>query len=163
VPSKPYRVILDTNIVVRAFINLASPSGQILKACERRQILAILSAEVLTEYRAILRRPSLLERYPELEKPEVDVSVERLIYISDFYRRVGVRFPFPRDPKDAPFLELAIAGRATHLITTDQDLLGLAGGRDEASKRFRKRAPGVSLLRPEAFIEHHGDSLAAVN
>jgi len=163
VPSKPYRLILDTNIVVRAFINLESPSGQILRACERRQILPILSGEVLAEYRAILRRPLLLKRYAELEKPEVGVSVERLIYISDFYRRVGVRFPFPRDPKDAPFLELAIAGRATHLITTDHDLLALAGGRDETAKRFRKRAPGISLQRPETFIEHHGDALAATN
>ena len=153
-PSADFRVILDTNIVVRGFINLQSSSGQILGACQRRQVIPILSRAILSEYRAILQRPAILENYPELAHARVRDAIERLTYVSEFHRRVGVRFSFPRDPKDSPFLELAIAASATHLITTDKDMLALIGGRDDASKRFRQRT-GTLVARPEDFISQH--------
>lgn len=34
---------------------------------------------------------------------------------------------FPRDPKDAPFLAAALAGRADFLITDDKDLVQAGG------------------------------------
>ncbi len=158
-PSTDLRLILDTNIVVRGFINLQSSSGKILRACQRRQVIPLLSRAILSEYRDILRRPIILESYPELEHARVRDAIERLIYVSEFHRRIRTRFLFPRDPKDSPFLELAIAGSATHLITTDKDMLSLAGGRDDASKRFRQRT-GTRLVRPEDFISEHPEALS---
>jgi len=35
--------------------------------------------------------------------------------------------PRCRDPFDLPFLQLALVGRADHLVTGDKDLLSLAG------------------------------------
>jgi len=159
VPSPVYRLILDTNIVVRGFINLQSASGQILKACQRRQVIPLLSRPILSEYRSVLRRSAILENYPELEDPRIGDAIERLLYLSDFHRRVGVHFPFPRDPKDSPFLELAIAASATHLITTDQDMLSLVGGKDDASKRFRQRT-ATRVQRPEDFTSQHPEAVA---
>lgn len=46
-----------------------------------------------------------------------------------------------RDPKDDKFLELALDGQATHLVTGDRDLLEL--------HPFK----GVSILTPTAFLE----------
>jgi putative PIN family toxin of toxin-antitoxin system len=158
VPSTAYRLILDTNIVIRAFINLQSASGRILRACQRRQVIPLLSAAVLAEYRSVLRRPSILEKYPELENPKIADAIERLVYVSDYIRRVGVRFSLPRDPKNSPFLELAIAASATHLVTTDQDMLSLVGGRDDASKRFRQRT-STRVLLPEDFTSNHPDAV----
>lgn len=158
-PSTDFRLILDTNIVVRGFINLQSSSGQILRACQRRQVIPILSRAILSEYRAILRRPAILENYPELAQPGVRDALERLLFVSEFHRRVGVRFRFPRDPKDSPFLELAIAASATHLITTDKDMLSLVDGRDEASKRFRQRT-GTRVARPGDFISEHPEAVS---
>jgi putative PIN family toxin of toxin-antitoxin system len=37
------------------------------------------------------------------------------------------RTPPCRDPFDIPFLQLAIVGKADHLVTGDKDLLSLAG------------------------------------
>jgi putative PIN family toxin of toxin-antitoxin system len=154
-----YRLILDTNIVVRGFINLQSASGQILRACQRRQVILLLSRPILSEYRSILRRPAILEKYPELENPQIDDAIERLLYLSDLYRRIGVHFSFPRDPKDSPFLDLEIAASATHPITTDRDMLSLVGGRDDASKRFRQRTT-TRVQRPEDFTSQHPDAVA---
>jgi putative PIN family toxin of toxin-antitoxin system len=113
VSASPKRVVLDTNIVVRAFINPHSHSGRVLRACQDRRVVPLLSTAVLNEYRAIISRPSLVERYPELDRPEIGVALERLLYVSDFYRRIRVHFSFPRDPKDAALIELAMTGRTT--------------------------------------------------
>jgi putative PIN family toxin of toxin-antitoxin system len=152
VPASDYRVVLDTNILVRAFINPNSSSGQILFLCEARQVIPLLSHDVLREYCAILKHPAIVERYPQLERPEIEFSLERLTYVSDFYRDTKAKFQFERDPKDAPLIELAIAGRATHLISVDQDLLSLPKGRDDAARRFRQRLPRVQVMKPADFL-----------
>lgn len=153
VQQTPLRLVIDTNVVVRAFINPRSTSGSILKACEVRRVIPLLSTAVLREYREILQRPSILKRYPELKRPENNVALERVLYFGDLYRRVQTRFSFPRDPKDEPFLELAIAAQATHLVTTDDDMLSLPTGRDDAARRFRQRAAHTQILPPEEFMQ----------
>ncbi len=45
-----------------------------------------------------------------------------------------------RDPKDHKFLELALSGRATCIVTGDEDLLTL--------HPFR----GIHILRPQGFL-----------
>jgi uncharacterized protein len=154
-----FRLVLDTNIIVRAFINLQSSSGRLLRACQDRRIVTLLSRPVLKEYRIILADEKLVSRYPQLQRPEVHVALRRLIYVSDNYRRVTARFSYPRDPKDSHLIELAIAGNATHLISTDNDLLTLPGGRDEAATRFRQRLPRIEVLKPDEFIRRYGRSL----
>lgn len=160
-PSTHYRLILDTNIIVRAFINLHSASGQILRACQERRVVPLLSRPVLAEYRSVLRRPSLLRKYPELQHPQVKDSIERILFVSEYYRKVGVHFSFSRDPKDEPFLELAIAASATHVITTDDDMLSLSNRRDESAKRFRQRV-ATRIQRPEEFIAAYPDAVGAI-
>lgn len=158
-PPNDLRVVLDTNILVRAFINLGSNAGRIVRACEQRRVVVLLSKAVLDEYRYVLREPYVLSRYPQLDRPEIGVALERLRYVGDMYRRVRARFPYPRDPKDSHLIELAITGGATHLITTDNDLLTLPAGRDDAAKRFRQRLPHLTSLKPDAFVRLHGDEV----
>ena len=45
-----------------------------------------------------------------------------------------------RDPKDNKFLELALIGKATHIVSGDEDLLVL--------HPFR----GISILTPQSFL-----------
>ena len=45
-----------------------------------------------------------------------------------------------RDPKDDKYLELAVSGNATHIVTGDSDLLDL--------NPFRK----ISILNPDEFL-----------
>ena len=45
-----------------------------------------------------------------------------------------------RDPKDDKFLELALSGEATHIISSDYDLLSL--------HPFR----GIAVLSPQDFV-----------
>jgi len=54
---------------------------------------------------------------------------------------VRERISVCRDPKDDKFLELAVAGRASNLVTGDEDLLVL--------DPFR----GVRILSPQALLD----------
>jgi predicted nucleic acid-binding protein len=84
----------------------------------------------------------------------VETAIARLRFRGDYLRRVTERFHYPRDPLDAKFIELAIAGRATHLITHDADLLDLPHGRDDAAKRFRQRLPNLEVIDSMEFNRH---------
>ncbi len=54
----------------------------------------------------------------------------------------------PRDPKDEPYLDLAIAAKAHYLVSRDLDLLDLM---HDAS--FRQSQPGLVILDPAAFLQ----------
>ena len=155
------RVVLDTNILVRALLNERSPSGRILRACELRLVVPLLSVPVLAEYRSILNDPELAAEFPQLEKRRVGAALERLRYVGDVYHPVRVRFELPRDPKDSKLIELAIAGRASHLISTDRDLLDLGTGRDDVAQRFRRRRPAIKLIKPDEFMKLFGGDFSS--
>src|SRR5205085_379302 len=82
----------------------------------------------------------------------VALVLDRLRYLSEYLPHVRARFRFPRDPDDEKFIELAIEGRATHIITADKDLLSLPTSHSEWARRFRQRMPQTVIQRPEHFI-----------
>jgi len=159
VPLLPMRLVLDTNILVRALINRGCDSGRILSACEDRRVLVLLSKPLLSEYRFILTEVDLVARYPALEESKVKTAVERLAYVGEVLRVVRSHFEYFRDKKDEKLIELAISGQATHLITTDRDLLDLPHRTSEAARRFRQRLPRIEVLKPEAFVDQYGAHL----
>jgi len=57
-------------------------------------------------------------------------------------------FELPRDPKDEPYINLAIAARARYLVTRDKNLLDLKD--DEALRRL---ARALTILDPAAFLQ----------
>ncbi|MCL2639555.1 MAG: putative toxin-antitoxin system toxin component, PIN family [Phycisphaerales bacterium] len=139
---------MDTNILLQGMINEASPAGRIVIACEQRIFIPLLSSLVLEEYRYILTHPHVMARYPHLQPKRIASLLARLMFIGDTIDGKMPRFRFPRDPRDEKFIELAIAGSATHLVTTDRDLLDLPSGRTDASKRFRRRLPNIQVMDP---------------
>lgn len=54
---------------------------------------------------------------------------------------VDVRITACRDPKDDKFLELAVSGHATHIVSGDSDLVAL--------NPFQ----GIQILPPHSFLE----------
>lgn len=52
-----------------------------------------------------------------------------------------------RDPKDEPYLNLAIATKAEYLVTRDRDLLDLMH-----DSSFQQRYPDLRILDPVEFL-----------
>jgi putative PIN family toxin of toxin-antitoxin system len=152
-------VILDTNVVLSGLVSEAGASGRVLSAAEDRRVIPLVSNPVLDEYRAVLLHPDIAARYPNLNARRVEMALHRLSYLGDYLRSLRVQFDLPRDPRDAKFIELAIAGGASHIISFDGDLLSLPTTRTDAGKRFRQRLPHVQVLEPGQFIQVCGPEI----
>jgi predicted nucleic acid-binding protein len=94
----------------------------------------------------------MLRRNPAITQQSIELVLRRLRYVGQFFGRVRARFRFDRDPDDEPFIELALEGSASHLVTSDNDLLSLPRGHDDAAKRFRQRLPDLRVLRAVEFL-----------
>jgi putative PIN family toxin of toxin-antitoxin system len=130
------RVVIDTNVAVSAALLPRSVPRQAFDLALTRSRL-LVSAATIFELEEVLRRPKFNKYVAELERLEflaALVSEAEVVEIRDVIREC-------RDPKDDKFLELAVNGRATHLISGDTDLLSL--------HPFR----GIAVLTPQSFLQ----------
>jgi uncharacterized protein len=114
------RFVIDTNVIVSALIFSKSTTMQAFRAAKQNGLI-LISAEILAELIDVLSRQKF-DRYLSREIREdflASLATEtELITINE-------TIDICRDPKDHKFLELAISGNATHIITGDKDLLEL--------------------------------------
>src|SRR4051794_1063384 len=109
------RVVLDTNTVLRGVVSGTSASGRLLSACRDRRLLLLLNRPVLREYLQVLTRKDILSLPASLTLDRIVTILGQLRYRAESISTASTEFYFPRDPRDAMFIELAIAGRATHI------------------------------------------------
>lgn len=112
------RVVIDTNVVMSAAMFEDSIPFQALFAAAREGRI-LLSQETEEELKEVIRRKKFDRYVPEEERLEF---LERLLEDTELVR-VTEQIHECRDPKDNKFLELAISGHASHIITGDADLL----------------------------------------
>ncbi len=140
--NEPFRVVLDTNILVACALlgdevprrNLAIRDC-VATARTRGRLFA--SNATLAELRAVLMRPTF-DRYkpPEQRKAflaALETEICRLASVPD------VRLC--RDPEDDMFLAVALAADADWLVTVDRQLLSV------------RRVGRTRILRPERLLE----------
>ena len=135
------RCVFDTNAVVSAALfEHGNPGRAFYWALDNAEIL--LSEEVVEEICDVLGRDRFA-RYVTAE--ERDALIERLIAEARLIE-VADEIAECRDPTDDKFLELAVSGNASYLVTGDDDLLVL--------DPFR----GIRILSPREFLDSVGDS-----
>ena len=122
--SAPLCVVLDTNVVLSALVFGGGHAGQTRLAWQQGLIAPLVSTVTIQE------------QVRELAYPKFRLSVlEQEELLADFLPYVQtVRIPQPppavpdcRDPKDLPFLNAAVSGRAKVLVSGDRDLLDVGG------------------------------------
>lgn len=130
------RVVLDTNVIVSG---LLLPGSKPRRAFDRTltQGRILLSDDTMTELYQVLNRKRLRQYIDDRDIRSFLIALTR----EGEWVDVNVHLTACRDPKDNKFLELAISGRATHLVTGDSDLLVL--------NPFQ----GVTILSPVSFVE----------
>ena len=115
-----FRIVIDTNVVISAFIFGSSSSMKAFTLAKLRGTI-LISNDVLSELINVLSR-SKFDRYITSEIREdflASLMLEAEIV------PITEKITACRDPKDNKFLELAISGHADYLLTGDQDLLVL--------------------------------------
>ncbi len=118
----PARWVLDTNVVLSA---LLFPSGRLTwlrDAWRSGTVVPLASRETTTELIRVLHYP----RFELTPREREDLLGDYLPHCESVTVSEPVTVPQCRDPRDRPFLELAVAGQADALVTGDKDLLALA-------------------------------------
>lgn len=113
------RVVIDTNVLISAFIN-PGRSRDVLEKVFKGDIRLISSPAILSEFEEVLSREkfgftkdqvakvlSIILRVSEVITPKISINV-----VSD-------------DPDDNKILECALDGKATNIISGDKHLLRL--------------------------------------
>ena len=130
------RFVFDTNVIVSALLLPDSkPHRAFQRALDQGKIL--ISYGALAELCDVLGRKRL-RRY--VSEEDVRTFIAALTREAEWID-VNVRIAACRDPKDDKFLELAVCGRATYIVTGDNDLLVL--------NPFQ----GIAILPPHVFLE----------
>jgi putative PIN family toxin of toxin-antitoxin system len=129
------RFVFDTNTLISAFLLPQSIPRQALDAATAGGLL-LLSIATATELAEVLRQPKFDHYLTEQRRLTLLAAVIRTADLVD----VDTTITDCRDPKDSKFLELAVSGRATHLVTGDQDLLILHPYRS------------IAILTPRQFL-----------
>ena len=114
------RAVLDTNVVVSAMLSSDSVPGRAFVYLARRRGL-IVSEASKSELIHVILRPDFDRYLREEDRVEFFSSLEEQSQLVEITHSITAC----RDPSDDKFLELALSGRATHIITGDQDLLDL--------------------------------------
>ena len=115
------RAVLDTNLLVSALV-LGSPGMSWLRpSWIARDLLPLVSIETVSELSRVFRYSRFRLSVHQIERLEnTYLSWCEVVEVSD-----SPTVPDCRDPKDRPFLELALFARADALVTGDADLLAL--------------------------------------
>jgi putative PIN family toxin of toxin-antitoxin system len=133
------QVVLDVNVLISAVISSRGAPAQILRHWEEERFDLVVSPPILEELERVIRYPRIQQRYnlPEREvarflqlirsgaivvEPEVEVTA------------------IERDPSDNRYLECAVEGGASYIISGDQHLLELG------------EFGGIVILAPAGFI-----------
>jgi uncharacterized protein len=114
------RVVLDTNILVRANPKAQGPARSLLLEIARSdQHTLILSPFLLEETERVLNYPRIQTLWP-LSADEIQRYVQLLDDIAELVHPRPVMPVVLRDPNDDPVIETAILGDAESLCTLDQ-------------------------------------------
>jgi len=132
------RVVVDTNILVRAVIKPAGTVGPVLQRLRNSGYTLLYSEALLAELADVLNRPRIRHKY-HLEDEDI-ATVLALILLRGEAVTPARRINACRDAKDNYILEAAITGRADAIVSGDQDLLVL------------NPFEGIPIIGPSAFL-----------
>jgi len=134
------RVVLDTNIVVSAFLKADSLPAQVINHWRDGRIEVITSPVIIAEVERVLQYPKLKNHY---SYTEVDIEALLTLLRTDT-TVVDPEFTLDivqEDESDNRFIEAAVAGKASYLITGDHHLLQ------------HQSYDGTQIVKPVSFLQ----------
>ena len=109
------KTLVDTNVLISAIWRDRNPETVIMWIISQPDWEWIVSAEIMEEYQDVLHRKKF--SFP----PETLRKWDAILARDTHLKSVSADIDFPRDPKDAMFLDCAVSNNADYLITGDGD------------------------------------------
>jgi putative PIN family toxin of toxin-antitoxin system len=129
------RVVFDTNVLVSALRSRLGVSFQLLSLVGHSRFALQVSAPLIAEYEAVLKRGQLA-----LSDEQIDDIIDFVCAQSEHHKIFYLWRPVLKDPGDDFLLELAVKAQAT-IVTWNL-------GDFKKARQF-----GVSVISPRAFLQ----------
>ena len=128
-------VVLDTNVIVSGILRPYSKAASILRLVATGAITLAYDLRIFSEYRDVLNRPKFT-----FAKEDIDAFLDQVDKEGVLVSVMPLKFRLP-DPEDESFLEVALAGKATAIVTGNK-------------RHFpKKECEGTRILSPAEFLE----------
>src|SRR5437870_3954718 len=114
------KVVFDCMIFLQATANQESPAANALDLIDTGEIKLYVSEPILEEVRNVLNRLEVRAALPQITDVRVEALFRRLDKKAVIVRHVPREFEYSRDPRDEPYLNLAIAAGASFLVSRDR-------------------------------------------
>jgi len=139
-PKNLLKVVLDTTILVSAFLTPGGLSSEILRFASLKLFEFVVSDEILEETCLLLLLKShIRQKYPYTDE-EVYEFTSALREACTIITKLKTISVIKQDPKDDKILACALAAEAHYIISRDVHLLDL--------KEYQR----IKILKPEDFI-----------
>lgn len=131
---RPYRVVLDTNVVLDLLHFLDATALPIRRAIDERRAQCYATPDTLAELGRVLSYPE----FALVSSTQADLLMQYQSWVSlSSQTDAHVKLPLCADPDDQMFIELAAAVKADFLISKDKAVLAL-----------RRHSVGFTILTP---------------
>jgi len=149
---RPAGTVFDCMVFVQAIASRGS-AYRCLQLCLDSPEPLLVSAATLQELGAVLMRPELRRKLPGITPERVEALMHHLAEFAHKVDPVPLIMEFPPDPKDEPYLNLAIVANARDLVTRDRAMLRLTDPSNVLSRQLTIYHPTLRILVPEALIQ----------
>lgn len=139
------KIVLDTNVLVSGLLTPFGPSGEIVRMVSAGKLILYIDARILSEYHEVLQRPKF-----KFNNDHINTLVSFIKRNGQFVSALPIKSPLP-DPDDEPFLQVAIAGNVSSLIT---------GNIVHYPPSHRE---GINILSPSEFLGYYRKKMKAQN
>ena len=133
------RITVDTNVLISASL-WHGASEKIIDKVEDKEIILVLSEQILEEYYKVLEYDEIKEKIKD-KNLEIKESVLRIGTIAEIIEIKSKIDLVKEDPDDNKILECAFDGKVNYLVTKDNHLL-----------KF-KEYKGIKIITPEEFLK----------
>lgn len=140
--SKKVKVVLDTNVLISAFL-WQKNAKEIFNLAKENKIQICVTKEVLDEFYRVLHYPKFSSRLKLIGKIPEEIINEFLEIVKFFPSKKFKTVIIKKDPSDDKFLLAALSSGALFVISGDKHLLSL--------KEFK----GIFLTSPGEFLKKY--------
>jgi putative PIN family toxin of toxin-antitoxin system len=134
------RAVLDTNVLVSAFLVRHGKPAQILKLPDAAKFQLVLAEEILAEVQEVLGYKHIQKRFHP-RSSDVQLFLDALRAASSIVTVEEIENVVSRDPDDNLVVACAVQGDADYLVSGNRHLLDL------------KRHRTIEIVTPARFLE----------
>lgn len=118
-----------------------------------KRLELFISPITFAEVEEVLFRSNIINRIPYSSQEQIEFFLKSIVDNATIIHHIPKKFDFERDPKDEPYINLAIAANAVYIISRDKDLLDLMTGYTDECKEFRQKFRLLKAIEPLEFLK----------